>query len=227
MNEIQTQSKLFTRFSPEKLLRGRLFLVIEGQLLFYSEKHQEYILTRISDEEEYTADHIKQLPEGAPYELIHGKLIYMASPERIHQEIASNLNLEIGSFVKTQKLGKVYLAPMDVHFDEKNVYQPDLLFVSVKRQSIMKRWIMGAPDFIVEITSGSTEDRDKTVKMETYGKYNVLEYWIVYPGREIIEVYHNKNKQMHLAQEATKSDTITSKAIEGLQVLVQNIFEGI
>ena len=224
MDGIQTKSKLLTRFTPEKLLRGRLFLFIEGQLLFYSDENQEYVLTQISEEAEYTAEHIRQLPEGAPFELINGKLVYMASPETIHQKVSSRLQWQLSNYIFENNKGELLTAPIDVHFDDKNVYQPDLLFVSVKRQSIIKRWIMGAPDFIVEIISGSTEARDRTIKMETYGKQNVIEYWIVHPAKEKIEVYHNTDKQMHLVQEATKEDTIISKAIAGLQLEVRKIF---
>ena len=114
---------------------------------------------------------------------------------------------------------------MDVHFDTGNVFQPDLLFVSIKRKSIIQRWIMGAPDFVVEITSGSTENHDRQQKMQTYGQHNVVEYWIARPAEETIEVYHNHDQTMQLVQEATKQDSITSKAIEGLVLELAKVFD--
>ena len=74
---------------------------------------------------------------------------------------------------------------------------------------------MGAPDFVVEILSKSTEKRDRNQKMQTYGQYEVIEYWIVNLSAENIEVYHNKNKEMQLVQTAEKNNTIVSKAIDG------------
>ncbi len=225
MSELEQTSNLLRLFRPEELLGDRPYLLIERQILFFDEETGSYVITQVSDEEEYTATDYQLLPEGAPFELIQQKLIYMASPEEIHQKIASNLHLEIGYFVKQNKLGEVRFAPLDVHFDSENVFQPDLLFISVKRQSIIKRWIMGAPDFVVEITSGSTEKYDRNQKMEVYGKHRVVEYWIVRPVDEKIEVYHNEEQSMKLVQEAGKSDTIVSKAIEGFSLHLKRVFE--
>jgi Uma2 family endonuclease len=165
-----------------------------------------------------------QLPEGAPFQLINSKLIYMASPFLNHQEILGNLHVEIRNFIKDKNMGKALLSPLDVHFDEKNVVQPDLIFVSIKRSSILQKWIYGAPDFLVEILSKSTEDIDRTKKMALYGKHDVVEYWIVNPEAENIEVYHNQNNEMKLVQTAGKADEIKSKAVEGFVMKVASIF---
>ena len=216
---------LFVPLKPDQLLKGKLFYPLEGQILFWHEEWQDYVITVISEFYDYTADDYKQLPEGAPYQLIHGKLVFMPTPLQIHQHISMNLSIQVGSYVKQNNLGHVYAAPLDVHFDEHNVFQPDVLFVSIKRSNIILKWIMGAPDFIVEIASVSTEHVDRTKKMETYGKHNVLEYWIINPNEEEVEVYHNHNKEMQHQQTATKDDTILSKAIEGLKLPVKKIFE--
>ena len=207
---------------PEKLLHGRMYYPIGNQILF--QQDNQFIITQISEEEEYTIEQYNLLPEGAPYQLIHGKLIFMTSPKFNHQDILMNLNRQIDNFVFDNKLGKVLLAPMSVKFDERNVLQPDLLFVSIKRKAIIEEWIMGAPDFVVEILSKSTEKNDRTKKMETYGKYEVIEYWIVNLKAENIEVYHNQDKQMQLVQTAEKDHIIVSKAIEGFQLEVSKIF---
>ena len=206
----------------EQLLYGRTFYTVGNQILYHSKG--KLVITQISEDSEYTVNDYMQLPEGAPYQLINGKLILMASAKFNHQEISFNLTLEIGTFVKQNKLGKVVTAPMDVHFDEKNIFQPDILFVSIKRKAIIKDWIMGAPDFVVEILSKSTAKFNKTKKMKVYGEYEVIECWIVNLNDQNIEVYHNQNKQMQLAQTAQKTDKITSKAIEGFELSVSSIF---
>ena len=216
---------LFVPLKPDQLLEGKLFYPLDGQILFWHEEWQDYVITVISEFYDYTADDYKQLPEGAPYQLIHGKLVFMPSPFFKHQRISSKLNAALANYVYTNNLGEVVASPMDVEFDNDNVYQPDLLFVSIKRNNIIDRWIKGAPDFVVEIASISTENVDRTKKMEMYGRHNVLEYCIINPNEEEVEVYHNHNREMQHQQTATKDDTIISKAIEGLKMPVNKIFE--
>ena len=99
------------------------------------------------------------------------------------------------------------------------------MFISIKRANIIKRWIFGAPDFIVEILSPSTKKRDTDTKMKAYEKFNVLEYWIINIDEESIKVYHNKNLKFRLQQTEYKGDTIKSIAIEGFVLKVDDIFE--
>jgi Uma2 family endonuclease len=113
---------------------------------------------------------------------------------------------------------------MDVHFDDKNVVQPDLIFVSIKRSSIIQKWIYGAPDFLVEILSKSTKEIDQTKKKKLYGQHDVLEYWIVNPEEQVIEVFHNQNKELQLVQTASKTDEIKSIAIDGFVLKVETVF---
>jgi Uma2 family endonuclease len=208
----------------EKILRDNPFVIINHQILFYREESKEVVFTQISDELDYTADDYMQLPENAPYQLINGKLIYKSAPEDINQKIAFELILEIGNYVKIKKLGQVRFSPDDVHFDKENIFQPDILFVSIARASIIQKKIYVAPDFIVEISSPGTEKIDRNRKMKIYGKYDVIEYWIVSPEEEQIVVYHNKKNKMQLVQTAYRSGKILSKAIKGFELEVEKVF---
>jgi Uma2 family endonuclease len=124
----------------------------------------------------------------------------------------------------THNLGELFHAPYDVHFDDKNVVQPDLLYVSIARKAIVEDFIKGAPDFVVEILSASNSKAEMEAKIETYGKYDVLEYWIVKPLAESVEVYHNKEHRMQLVADFGMDDTIKSVAIEGFELDVKLIF---
>ena len=62
---------------------------------------------------------------------------------------------------------------MEVVFGEgraREVAQPDLVFISTVRLHIVKLpAIEGAPDLVVEILSGGTQDRDRGYKYTLYG----------------------------------------------------------
>ena len=219
------QKDWLIEFDPEKLLAARLYYPIGNQILF--KYNNQFVITQISNEQNYTVTDYLLLPESAPYQLINGKLVFMAAPKLNHQEILNNINFELLLHVKERKLGKVFVAPTDVKFDKDNMYQPDILFVSIKRKLLLDNGLRvnGAPDFVVEILSKGTAQRDRNEKMEIYGKYEVIEYWIVNLSAENIEVYHNKNKEMQLVQTASKENVIISKAIDGFEMLVSKVFE--
>ena len=223
MDENRKQS-LFVPLKPEKLLSAKQFYSLDGQIMFWYEEWQEYVTTVISEEKTYNADDYNLLPEGAPYQLIHGKLLFMAAPIYTHQKILAKLHLVLGGYIETKNLGEMCFAPTDVVLDDENIVQPDLMFISIKRNNIIKRKIMGAPDFIAEILSTSTQNIDESLKKQLYGKHDVLEYWTVHPAEEYVQVHHNESQEMKLVQTARRGDTISSKAIEGLKLNVDKIF---
>jgi len=85
-------------------------------------------------------------------------------------------------FTEETKTGEVYVAPFDVYLDEHlNAVQPDIVFVSASRLSIIERHIHGVPDLIVEVLSEGNENHDKIRKKKLYEQFGVKEYWIIDP----------------------------------------------
>ncbi|MEW6227092.1 MAG: Uma2 family endonuclease, partial [Bacillota bacterium] len=102
-----------------------------------------------------TYDDYCRIPPGHQrYELIGGAIRVVPSPSVSHQELSGRLFMDLAGWVKDHGLGKVYDAPLDVVLSEYDVVQPDLLYVSRDRLSIIKEAnIWGAPDLVVEILS--------------------------------------------------------------------------
>ena len=132
------------------------------------------------------------VPGGVRYQLIDGELIEMAGASDSHQVFA----LRCGSALLIQTddlgIGEVRIAPYDVHIDEFNTYQPDLLFVSNGRRHIFDRngqGIAGAPDVVVEILSDSTRRRDLAEKLPVYLRAGVREVVIVDLEARTVAVY--------------------------------------
>ena len=164
----------------DKLLNGSNYKFIsEDVLIYWQPREQDYVVAHIEDQPTYTKKDYYELPEGAPYQLINGKLIHTTAPTFDHQEICGTLFFLISLFLKKHPIGKTVFAPVDVEFNEKNVYQPDIVFISNSRKHIIRERIEGAPDLVVEVLSPGSKAKDLGEKMETYGRYNVLEYWVV------------------------------------------------
>jgi Uma2 family endonuclease len=164
-------------------------------------------------------------PDSGNYELHNGKIIFMPSPLTPHQIISMNLSVEMGGFIRQNKLGKLLAAPMDVRFTANDVVQPDLLFVPNARLEIIKRIVEGAPDLIVEIKSDGNTATDMSYKKYLYETSGVKEYWIIYPNRKTISIYLLIEEELRFQRTLTVSDTLKSLVLTGFEMAVAAVFE--
>jgi len=140
----------------------------------------------------WTYAEFARLPsEGsARYEVVDGNLAVTPAPTPRHQIVVTELARVLANFVRPRRLGHVLVGPVDVLFGEGDYFEPDLVFVSADRSSIMSaRGIEGAPDLIVEVTSPSSAHRDHGIKLERYRHFGVPEYWIVDVDARTVEVW--------------------------------------
>jgi len=107
-----------------------------------------------------------------------------------------------------------------------NVYQPDFLFVSHKRKSILKEdGVAGAPDFVVEILSPRTAKYDRSAKRDIYGRTGVQELWIVDPELKNVQVFRfAESADAPVATYGIKQKFV-SPIFPGLGVVVADIFK--
>ncbi len=176
------------------------------------------------------AEYVAITPPAVPgprYQLINGELIKMAGASNAHQVFA----LRCGSTMLMQAdeldIGEIRIAPYDVHIDEFNTYQPDLLFVSNARRHIFNldgRGITGAPDVVVEILSDSTRRRDLNDKLPIYAANGVREVWIVDLDAATVTVYSANGSSLAPVRAFDASDTLTSDAMPGVVIDLAPIF---
>lgn len=174
-----------------------------------------------------TAKEFALLPLGPPYpELINNHLIMPPSPEFSHQEVSMELSSAMHIYSKENQLGIVVTAPMDVQFDEGNVFQPDIIFISKSRLPALLadgKKITGAPDLVIEILS-SNKKSDLEEKMNIYERYGVQEYWVVDPKKKFIEVFEIVDKEFVSQQKCKGASTATSKVMKGFSIGLNSIF---
>lgn len=136
-----------------------------------------------------TYDDYAALPDdGKRYELIHGELVQLTSPSLAHQRLLKRL-FRVLDAAEAAGLGEVFVAPFDVKLSEYDVLEPDLLFVTRERSSIVgDRFVSGGPDLVVEVLSPSTRHRDLGVKADLYAAAGVREYWLGDPTVPSLDV---------------------------------------
>jgi len=156
-------------------------------------------MVRTKTKKKATVEDYMKLPEGANYQLIEGEIVEwysqeknkMASPKIIHQDMVGEIYRLIANYLAINKIGRVFIAPTDVHLSDENIYQPDILFVTNKKSNIINETaIYGTPDLIIEVISTGTKQYDLKIKMRNYEKNGVLEYYIIDPeDKEVIAYY--------------------------------------
>lgn len=167
------------------------------------------------------------MPEGSPYQLIAGELTMTPAPTPYHQQVAIRLEYLLVDYLSVkQKVAEVLHAPIDVYFDEHEVYQPDIIAINQDRLEIIgEAKIEGAPDLVVEILSPSTAYYDLRHKRDVYANSGVKEYWIVDPLEKNIEVYQNQNGTFELFGKAVSGGEVTSHLFEDLTIRSAEIFK--
>lgn len=145
----------------------------------------------LSKESTYTINDIYALPEGERAELIDGKLYMMALPSRLHQELVGELFTVIRNHIgKNGGYCKAYIAPFAVFLNEndKNYVEPDISVIC-DINKLNDKGCQGAPDWIIEIVSPSSQRMDYQIKLFKYRTAGVKEYWIVNPDTCTVTVY--------------------------------------
>lgn len=158
-------------------------------------------------------------------QIINGQEIMLTSPKIDHQKIVRKTEKVIERFVADRNLGELFRAPLDVIFEENIRVQPDLIFIGKDNSDIIKDWIIGVPDLLVEIVSTESFQLDTIEKKELYEKFGVKEYWIVLPEQQSVEIYILKNGHYELFLTASEDQFIESKILAGLHFQVSFLFD--
>ena len=172
-----------TLFALEKLLRPK-----DTYIDYIGESVTPYVA---KGQGTYTLDDFEKIPEEFHVELIDGVFYDMCAPTVTHQMIASFIHNKLFNHISRKKgLCLTFTAPIGVQLDcdDKTVMIPDVIIVC-DRSKVIRRFIYGAPDFVLEILSPSTRRRDLSLKLHKYLNAGVREYWIIDPDKKKVMVY--------------------------------------
>ena len=163
----------------------------------------------------YTAEDYYNMPEDIRVELIDGKIIYMDTPNTLHQLISGELSYVINSYIKSKgSKCRIYFAPFAVQLRKENdtVVEPDISVIC-DLDKLNDRGCLGAPDWIIEIISPSNPSHDYITKLALYHEAGVREYWIADPQSNYIHVYNLETGKLDVY---TFNDTVKAGIYEDL-----------
>lgn len=184
------------QIQEKDLYYQRKFMLKDGSFV------REAALTYgVDDSREYTLEDVFALPEGTRAELIDGKLYYMSSPKRIHQQILAELFRVVANYIYAHNgKCKPYFAPFGVKIfkengETKDYFEPDLSVIC-DESKLDESGCIGMPDWVVEIVSVSSVTKDYVIKTAKYRAEGAKEYWIIDPIKERVTTYIFWEKEM-------------------------------
>jgi Uma2 family endonuclease len=167
-------------------------------------------------------------------ELIQGKIYKMSAPTSTHQTVTGELFRQIANHLKGKKC-KVFVAPFDVRLPKSiykkqddeitTVVQPDICVIC-NPTKIDEKGCLGAPDWIIEILSKNTSQKDLREKFEAYQEAGVNEYWIVHPNEQTVFIYLlESGKYKSTDHPYVKGDKVASLTLPELEIDLGEVFE--
>ena len=181
-------------------------------------------MTQVQVKPRKTVEDYMKLPEGTLAELIDGEIFMAPSPRARHQRIVQRIFILLTDHVLQSGKGEVFISPFDVHLPQNHIVQPDVVFVSSGKQEIVKDWIYGVPDLLVEVLSPESPERDAIVKRDLYAQAGVPEYWIADGAARSIQVLRLSGTRYEAAGYFREGETLTSSILPELSFPLSKVF---
>lgn len=136
---------------------------------------------------------LEAVPPHLVAEIIDGVLRTHPRPSPRHAFSASSLTDELISPFQKGRGGPggwVFAAEPELHLAD-DVLVPDIAGWRKERMPTVPAfsYFDVAPDWICEVLSGSTEKRDRTIKMRSYARHSVRHLWLIDPRQQMLEAF--------------------------------------
>ncbi|HEV2211464.1 MAG TPA: Uma2 family endonuclease [Verrucomicrobiae bacterium] len=185
----------------------------------------EQIQARLEQERQLRDKFRSEVSAGVKAEFINGEVIVHSPATTRHTIVRMHLSLLLTTYARMNRLGLVLDEKAMISLS-RNDYEPDVLFFSAPQAARIQpgQLLFPTPDFIAEVLSASTVDRDRGVKFRDYAAHGVPEYWLLEPEAATLEQHELKGSAYALRLKAS-SGHVRSLAIPGFEIPVRALFD--
>jgi len=176
-----------------------------------------------------TVDDYFATPETVrPAELAFGVLRVADAPAARHQSAVFSLAVALMLHVREERLGKVWVSPLDVVLDEEKalIVQPDVMFISNERADIVRERVWGAPDLVIEVLSPHPRIGKTAEHLAWFATYGVRECWLVHQLSTMIDVIAFAEGRVQTTRVFHDQEVIASALLHGLTVTPRLLVHG-
>ncbi len=159
------------------------------------------------------------------WEFIQGEVIMHSPALNRHLLATQRFFSVLNAYVTTRRCGEVRIEKALTVFP-RNDYEPDVVFFGPAKQPLIcpDTLLFPIPDFVVEVISPSTEERDRGIKFQDYAMHGVAEYWIVDPVAETVEAHRLADGVYPLASRQA-AGLLASETVPGFEIPIRAIFD--
>lgn len=165
-------------------------------------------------------------------ELIRGSLLEKAAPTAEHAHAQSGVDRHVAWRFSRKPGGRWpggwwILTELDVRFGAE-VLRPDLCGFRRDRapDPPKGRPVDLRPDWVCEILSPTTQDRDRVEKLQTYFRAGVPHYWLVDPIEGTLEVFRHTELAYALVLSAHRGQPVRPEPFEAAEFSVDALLGG-
>ena len=185
----------------------------------------------LPQEKLYTLADLLSWEEEVRMELIDGVPIMMATPVRAHQKSVRELFGQLYNYLKGKQC-EVYTAPFAVRLFEQEgdrpenvgtVVEPDISVVC-SPDKLDDIGCKGAPDFIIEVLSPSTQRHDRLTKFNLYQRAGVREYWIADPANQSVQAFLLEDGRYSIKELGIPGDRLRVSVLEDCVLDLTDVF---
>ena len=168
----------------------------------------------------FTHGDLEHFPDdGKRREIIHGALVVTPAPSPKHQRLVKRIAVALELYLREHPLGEVFVAPLDVIFDDDEVIQPDLIYLSNERAGIeTARGLEGPPDWVIEVLSPATRTRDLQTKRKLCQAQGIITYWAVDLEAQRIHAWDGNDERI-----VERDQTATSSSLPGFEIKLTEV----
>ena len=173
-----------------------------------------------------TADELERMPDddSVQLELDEGELITMPPAGGEHGYREGEIHSVLRSFVRKNKLGRVYTGDTGFRLSDDIVRSPDVAFVRRDRVPAVHSsgFCKGAPDFAIEIRSPHESFRQLMRKIKQYLAAGTHTVWVFDSDRREVDVFEASGAERTLtARQVLKAPEL----LPGFSIRVSELFE--
>lgn len=171
---------------------------------------------------------VEAAPEHLVAEIIDGELMTHPRPSPRHGVTANSLGDELtGPFQKGRggPGGWVFAVEPEVRFGQ-HLLVPDI--AGWRRERLPgypeANYFEIAPDWVCEVLSGSTEKRDRTIKMRIYGEAGIPHMWLIDPRLQILEAFANQASNWTKIGAWNSDDTVRAAPFDAISFSLADLW---
>ncbi len=168
--------------------------------------------------------------EEKQYEILHGITYSRQQLDPTHAFARAALGVKLSYIDWTLKSTDAewwLLDQPELHLEEHIVF-PDLVGWKPERfESLPEDKVIDTkPDWVCEVLTSSSEEKDRSIKMPLYAELGIQNLWLIDPSSKSMETYQLENQRWNLVATLTGDVNVNQTPFDSITFSLINLWSG-